>query len=327
MKLIFGFLILTAAGLSFDSLALAQAATIDAPGVHVETDRNGSIITAPGVSIKAPAGRDIADAAEPSGVKNGADYINAVLPGMDFSNKNLANANFSNAKLVGANFSGAVLTGAQFTNADLSQANLTGANLTGASFANAIFSGADLSNADFSIANLSNAVMDGALVVGTKFDHAMLTNVDMGTVVHKPSARTEMTDAKTIRAALKPDPANPKAPRKIDLTVNFDFNSDRLTVDGAKQVKEIAAALDDPALQQASIVVEGHTDNVGTDAYNQKLSERRATRVLQTLTSEYHVSGEHLSARGFGESQPVASNDSDLGRAKNRRVTLVSTGR
>jgi OOP family OmpA-OmpF porin len=69
------------------------------------------------------------------------------------------------------------------------------------------------------------------------------------------------------------------------------------------------------------VVVEGHTDSTGSDAYNQGLSQRRADSVLNYLVRKGVPAG-RLTARGFGESNPVASNDTAEGRALNRRVAL-----
>lgn len=71
--------------------------------------------------------------------------------------------------------------------------------------------------------------------------------------------------------------------------------------------------------------VEGHTDNVGTDEYNQRLSENRGTAVRDYLTREGMASGS-VTTKGFGEGQPVASNDTTSGRQQNRRVELVISG-
>jgi OOP family OmpA-OmpF porin len=73
-------------------------------------------------------------------------------------------------------------------------------------------------------------------------------------------------------------------------------------------------------------MIEGHTDNIGKDNYNKDLSYRRATRVLSTLAEQYGIQASRLSAQGFGKDRPVASNASDLGRAQNRRVTIVNLG-
>jgi outer membrane protein OmpA-like peptidoglycan-associated protein len=73
------------------------------------------------------------------------------------------------------------------------------------------------------------------------------------------------------------------------------------------------------------LAVEGYTDSVGSDDYNQKLSEDRGTAVRDYLTEE-GVAGTSVTSQGFGKSQPVASNDTAAGRQQNRRVELVVSG-
>ena len=68
--------------------------------------------------------------------------------------------------------------------------------------------------------------------------------------------------------------------------------------------------------------IEGHTDNVGDKTANQGLSERRAQAVIGWLVA-HGINGGRLSARGYGDSKPVADNSTDEGRARNRRVELV----
>ncbi len=89
--------------------------------------------------------------------------------------------------------------------------------------------------------------------------------------------------------------------------------------DGA--LKEIAKLLSQNP--QLKLYVVGHTDNVGTLAANTELSRRRADAVMKVLTSKYGVAAARLQAAGDGPTAPVASNDSEDGRAKNRRVELV----
>jgi OOP family OmpA-OmpF porin len=120
------------------------------------------------------------------------------------------------------------------------------------------------------------------------------------------------------REAPKPPPA--PAPERIVLRgVNFAFNSDQ--VDAASMVVlDVAAETlrNNPGVR---VSVEGHTDSVGADAYNQGLSERRAESVRRVLI-EKGVPASRLTATGFGESRPVASNDTEDGRRMNRRVEL-----
>jgi outer membrane protein OmpA-like peptidoglycan-associated protein len=74
----------------------------------------------------------------------------------------------------------------------------------------------------------------------------------------------------------------------------------------------------------ATALIEGHTDSIGTEAYNLALSDRRAKAVFDYLTSR-GVSPDRLKSKGFGESQPVAPNDTAEGRQLNRRVMLTRT--
>jgi outer membrane protein OmpA-like peptidoglycan-associated protein len=74
-----------------------------------------------------------------------------------------------------------------------------------------------------------------------------------------------------------------------------------------------------------SLQIEGHTDSVGGDDFNQQLSERRADSVRDFL-AEQGVPGSSITAHGFGKMQPVASNDTPEGRQRNRRVELVVNG-
>ena len=74
-----------------------------------------------------------------------------------------------------------------------------------------------------------------------------------------------------------------------------------------------------------TIQVEGHTDNVGSDEFNQTLSEERAQAVRDYLVEE-GVQASAVSAKGLGKTEPIASNNSSIGRARNRRVELVVAG-
>ncbi len=74
------------------------------------------------------------------------------------------------------------------------------------------------------------------------------------------------------------------------------------------------------------VEIQGHTDSSGTDAYNQKLSERRAASVVKYLTSK-GVAASQLTSKGYGEKEPVASNKTKEGRAENRRVVMKTTAK
>lgn len=102
--------------------------------------------------------------------------------------------------------------------------------------------------------------------------------------------------------------------------VLFEFNSSRLTREAQHTAKQIAEAVSHGVDRHIS--VEGHTDSVGTVAYNQKLSEERARSVARELSAN-GLSRGRMTVRGYGENRPAASNSSDSGRQRNRRVEVV----
>jgi OOP family OmpA-OmpF porin len=102
--------------------------------------------------------------------------------------------------------------------------------------------------------------------------------------------------------------------------VYFDFDKATIKPEGMAVLDQAAAMLQKH--ERVVVEVAGHTDSVGSDAYNKGLSERRANSVKDYLTSK-GVTATRLTARGYGEAQPVASNDTDEGRAENRRVELI----
>jgi outer membrane protein OmpA-like peptidoglycan-associated protein len=100
----------------------------------------------------------------------------------------------------------------------------------------------------------------------------------------------------------------------------FDFDSDRVKADAAQNLKNLAASLD--KYPNSSLLIVGHTDAVGSDDYNQTLSERRARSTAMYLTSQ-GVTASRLQTVGRGETEPVASNDVESGMQKNRRVEVA----
>jgi OOP family OmpA-OmpF porin len=104
----------------------------------------------------------------------------------------------------------------------------------------------------------------------------------------------------------------------IKLKVNFAFDSDTVQEQFFSDLSELADFL--KRFEDLQVDVEGHTDSVGPEDYNQQLSQRRAQAVVDMLVNKYGIAAPRLEARGYGESQPVASNDTKEGRAENRRV-------
>jgi outer membrane protein OmpA-like peptidoglycan-associated protein len=108
---------------------------------------------------------------------------------------------------------------------------------------------------------------------------------------------------------------------KINLTIEFEYDSDRPTPAGEKQLVQLGQALADPNLNGFRYLVAGHTDARGSEDYNQRLSERRAIAV-QHFLGQFKVPQDHISVVGFGETRPLGSVSPDDPR--NRRVEIVN---
>jgi len=123
-----------------------------------------------------------------------------------------------------------------------------------------------------------------------------------------------------------PPPASPPAPpmpRKIETLTgpSFAFNKATLTAEGRQHVEHAAQVMrDNPMLR---VTVEGHTDSVGTHAYNMKLSQRRAAAVRDYMVAR-GIDAARISTEAYGETRPVATNDTAEGRAQNRRVEIIA---
>lgn len=103
--------------------------------------------------------------------------------------------------------------------------------------------------------------------------------------------------------------------------IYFDSGSDKIRPESTPTLVEIAEMLKDhPDLD---LLIEGHTDNVGTPASNLALSDRRAAAVRQVLVDTYKIDGNRLTTQGFGDTVPAAPNTTPEGRQQNRRVELV----
>ncbi|MGQ9777695.1 MAG: OmpA family protein, partial [Thermodesulfobacteriota bacterium] len=103
--------------------------------------------------------------------------------------------------------------------------------------------------------------------------------------------------------------------------IYFDFNKADIKPGSEPAIKEIGKLLQEN--KSLKLYVVGHTDNVGTIDYNLKLSKARADSVVKEFTTKYKISPDRLKAYGIGQLAPVASNKTEDGRAKNRRVELV----
>jgi outer membrane protein OmpA-like peptidoglycan-associated protein len=108
----------------------------------------------------------------------------------------------------------------------------------------------------------------------------------------------------------------------IDLEIYFDFDSARITSEATPQLVQLGLALRDESLKGSTFLLSGHTDAVGRDAYNQKLSEERAWSVRDFLVKSFSLDPDQLIAVGYGEEQ--LKNASYPDAAENRRVQIVN---
>jgi len=127
----------------------------------------------------------------------------------------------------------------------------------------------------------------------------------------------------------KPAPAKPAAPKPVSQKVtmaadaHFDFDKSVLKPEGKAKLDDLVGKL--KAVNLEVIIAIGHTDSIGSNAYNQKLSMRRANAVKAYLVSK-GIEANRIYTEGKGETQPVASNKTKEGRAKNRRVEIEVVG-
>ena len=109
---------------------------------------------------------------------------------------------------------------------------------------------------------------------------------------------------------------------KIDLNIQFDYNSAEISQSSMSSVQELGKALSNPSLRGSTFVVAGHTDAVGGEAFNQGLSERRADTIKRYLTEKYGIAGSDLVTIGYGKTKPIDPNAPM--DPVNRRVQVVN---
>jgi outer membrane protein OmpA-like peptidoglycan-associated protein len=141
---------------------------------------------------------------------------------------------------------------------------------------------------------------------------------------HSGSISIEMIEAEAFKQTLKIDPDKLRAELmssgKVTLEgVYFDFDKATLQPRSEQAIKAAVVLL--RKYPDLELEVQGHTDAKGSADYNQKLSQRRAASVVKAIV-ERGVERKRLTSKGYGPTQPVASNDNEAGRAKNRRVEL-----
>lgn len=107
----------------------------------------------------------------------------------------------------------------------------------------------------------------------------------------------------------------------VELNIEFDFDSADIRPQYESDIRDVASFMN--KYPDTKIIIEGHTDAVGAAEYNQTLSELRAKSVKQYIIDKFNIDGKRLEAVGYGESKPIADNNTKDGRQRNRRVEAV----
>ncbi|NWF75803.1 MAG: OmpA family protein [Nitrospirae bacterium] len=107
----------------------------------------------------------------------------------------------------------------------------------------------------------------------------------------------------------------------LDTSVLFDFNKYILKPEAQKELHKVANKIKE--FPGSRVIIDGHTDSIGATEYNQKLSENRARAVRDHLLTNEKLKNIDININGYGESRPIATNDTEKGREKNRRVEII----
>lgn len=151
-------------------------------------------------------------------------------------------------------------------------------------------------------------------------DSGMMNGVIRNNVRHNSDEKTESVDASKLS---KEQLANKLAQLgSVDVNIQFAVNSDKLTAKEIAKLETIAKALKIKELKGKRVFIEGHTDSDGDEFFNMGLSQKRANSVKKLLEDKFGIDSKRLTSLGFGETYPVASNETAEGKAKNRRVTI-----
>jgi outer membrane protein OmpA-like peptidoglycan-associated protein len=137
----------------------------------------------------------------------------------------------------------------------------------------------------------------------------------MQTIRNRPTRSLSTAEREEIATLVKDKP-------KIDLEINFDYNSANISAKSLRSVQALGRALSNPDLKGSTFVVAGHTDAAGGDAYNQDLSERRADSIKHYLVDKFGIAGTDLVTVGYGKTK-LKDPANPLAEV-NRRVQVVN---
>jgi OOP family OmpA-OmpF porin len=130
----------------------------------------------------------------------------------------------------------------------------------------------------------------------------------------KPKAAMAVAEPESV-------PVQKEVVDTFELLVEFEFDKSNIKTVYEPQFRNIGTVLTEST--EITMTIEGHTDWTGTDEYNQGLSERRANAVKQKFIAEYGISPNRIDIVGYGESRPIADNNTSQGRQRNRRAISV----
>ena len=131
--------------------------------------------------------------------------------------------------------------------------------------------------------------------------------------------------AAPAEAPLEPVPAAEPTPERmkycVTLDIEYDINKDAIRPEYNGEVAKVGDFM--KKYPTTSAVIEGYSDEVGSDDFNMKLSQRRAESVVKSLEANYGIDPSRLSAKGYGKARPIADNATDEGKQKNRRIDAI----
>jgi len=137
----------------------------------------------------------------------------------------------------------------------------------------------------------------------------------MQSLRNRPTRSLSAAEREEIATIVKDKP-------KIDLEINFDYNSANISARSLSSVQALGRALSNPDLKGSTFIVAGHTDAAGGDAYNQDLSERRADSIKRYLVDKFGIAGSDLVTVGYGKTK-LKDTANPLSQV-NRRVQVVN---
>jgi outer membrane protein OmpA-like peptidoglycan-associated protein len=166
--------------------------------------------------------------------------------------------------------------------------------------------------------------MTAALAVAP-LARAQVTDAGVTDLTKAPPGAIMAADIVEALAVPRGTRINPSAPPQVRLPIYFEFDSATPTPEARALLEQVGGALQSPDLESFHFLVEGHTDDLGSEDYNQELSIARARAVAAYLEGK-GVAETRLRATGKGESSPVAPNENEEGRRRNRRVDFINLG-